>query len=75
MNENVPFDKLRANGEFYMALLKVVATIEKDGKITLPGNIRRAVGLKQGQVVELKIVGTGIAKKILLASRKRARSI
>jgi bifunctional DNA-binding transcriptional regulator/antitoxin component of YhaV-PrlF toxin-antitoxin module len=75
MNENVPFDKFRANGEFYMALLKVVATIEKDGKITLPGNIRRAVGLKQGQVVELKIVGTGVAKKILLASRKRARSI
>lgn len=58
-----------------MALLKVVVTIEKDGKITLPGNIRRAFGLKQGQVVELKIVGTGRAKKILLASRKRARAM
>jgi bifunctional DNA-binding transcriptional regulator/antitoxin component of YhaV-PrlF toxin-antitoxin module len=58
-----------------MTLLKVLSRIEKDGKITLPGNIRRALGLKQGQVVELKILVAGPRKKILVSSlsRKRAR--
>jgi len=40
-----------------MTLMRAFSEVDKDGKIKLPGNIQREAGLKEGQLVELKIVG------------------
>jgi len=56
-----------------MTLMRAFSKVEKDGKIKLPANIQRAAGLKEDQLVELKIVGTSANKSILLAARKSAR--
>jgi len=45
-----------------MTLMRAFSKVGKDGDIKLPSNIQREAGLKEGQLVELKIVG---------ASRKR----
>jgi len=56
-----------------MTLMKAFSKVEKDGKIKLPANIWLAAGLKEDQLVELKIVGTSTNKSILLTARKSAR--
>jgi len=56
-----------------MTLMRAFSKVEKDGEIKLPANIQRAAGLKEGQLVELKIVGTSVNKSILLTARKSAR--
>jgi bifunctional DNA-binding transcriptional regulator/antitoxin component of YhaV-PrlF toxin-antitoxin module len=56
-----------------MTLMKVFSKVEKDGKIKLPANIQLAAGLKEGQLIELKIVGTSANKSILLTAMKSAR--
>jgi len=35
---------------------------DKEGKVKFPGSIRRAAGLKEGQLVELKITGASKRK-------------
>lgn len=55
-----------------MALIRGFSRLEKDGRIKLLGNIQRAAGIKKGQLVELKIVGTG-KKSILITARDAAR--
>lgn len=40
-----------------MTLMRAFSRIDKESKIKLPGNIQRAADLKEGQLVELKIVG------------------
>jgi len=56
-----------------MTLMKAFSKVEKDGKIKLPANIQRAAGIKEDQLVELKIIGTSANKSILLTARKSAR--
>jgi len=56
-----------------MTLMRAFSKVEKDGKIKLPANIQRAAGLKEGQLVELKIVGTSDNKNILITARKSAQ--
>lgn len=56
-----------------MTLMRALTKIEKDGKIKIPGNIQRAAALKEGQLVELKIVGTSRIRNILITSRKIAK--
>jgi len=56
-----------------MTLMKAFSKVEKDGKIKLPANIQLAAGLKEGQLIELKIVGTSANKSILLTAMKSAR--
>lgn len=55
-----------------MALMRAFSKIDK-GKIKLPGNIQREAGLKEGQLVELKIVGASRKKNILVSARNSAR--
>ncbi len=45
-----------------MTLIRSFSKFEKDGKIKLPENIIRAAGLKEGQLVELKITGASKRK-------------
>ena len=56
-----------------MTLMKAFSKVEKDGKIKLPDNIKQEAGLKEGQLVELKIVGASIKKSILVSARSSAR--
>ena len=56
-----------------MALMRAFSKVDKEGKIKLPGNIQRAADLKEGQLVELKVVGASRKKSVLITSRKIAR--
>jgi bifunctional DNA-binding transcriptional regulator/antitoxin component of YhaV-PrlF toxin-antitoxin module len=56
-----------------MALIRAFSKVEKDGRIKLPANIRRAAGLREGQLVEMKVVGAGRKKGILMTARDVAR--
>ena len=56
-----------------MTLMRAFSKVDKDGKIQLPGNIQRAAELKEGQLVELKIVGASRKKNVLVSARGSAR--
>ena len=56
-----------------MTLMRTFSKVEKDGKIKLPGNIQRAAGLKEGQLIELKIVGASRKKNVLVSAIGSAR--
>ncbi|MBU2445881.1 MAG: hypothetical protein KJ666_09985 [Bacteroidetes bacterium] len=56
-----------------MTLIRTFSKVDKEGKIKLPGNIQRAANLKEGQLVELKIVGASKKKNILVSARESAR--
>jgi len=56
-----------------MTLMRAFSKVDKDGKIKLPCNIQRAAELKQGQLVELKIVGASRKKNILLSAGNSTR--
>ncbi len=51
-----------------MALIRIVARIDAEGKIQLPRNIHLALGLQEHDVVELKVVGSK-AKQLTVAKR------
>ena len=55
-----------------MALIRIVARIDAEGKIQLPRNIRLALGWKEHDVVELKVVGS-TAKQITVSKRVMPR--
>jgi len=55
-----------------MTLMRAFSRVDNEGKIKLPGNIQRAADLKEGQLVELKIVGASRKKNILLSARSAA---
>ncbi len=54
-------------------LMRAFAKVDADGKLSIPNNIRREVGLKAGQLVELKVVGASKQKQLLLSVRESAR--
>lgn len=56
-----------------MVLMRAFSKVDKEGNIKLPDNIKREAGLKEGQLVELKIVGASRKKNILITLRKDAR--
>jgi len=56
-----------------MTLLRAFSKVDKEGKIQLPGNIQRVADLKEGQLVELKIVGASRKKSILITSKESTR--
>ncbi len=56
-----------------MTLMRAFSKVDKDGKIKFPGNIQRAADLKEGQLIELKIVGASRKKNILVSAKGSAR--
>ena len=54
-------------------LMRAFAKVDSEGKIAIPNNIRGEVGLKAGQLVELKIVGASRKKNLLVSARESAR--
>jgi bifunctional DNA-binding transcriptional regulator/antitoxin component of YhaV-PrlF toxin-antitoxin module len=57
-----------------MALIRVISKVDKDGRIKLPVNIRRAAGLQKGRWVEMKVVGSGRKMNILMTPRDVAKN-
>ena len=53
--------------------MRAFARVEADGKLSVPNNVRRRVGLKAGQLVELKVVGASKKKQLLLSTRESSR--
>jgi len=56
-----------------MALMRAFSKVDKGGRISIPANIQKAAGLKEGQLVELKIIGASVKKSVLVTARKSAR--
>ena len=53
-----------------MALMRVMTRLDKDGKVSIPANIRRQAQIQPGQMVEVKVVARG---SIVVAARNSAR--
>jgi len=56
-----------------MSLMRVFAKVDHEGKIALPPNIQREMQLKQGQLIELKVSGSGKQKTLVISPRQRVR--
>jgi len=56
-----------------MALMRGFSKVDKDGRVTIPKNIRREAGLKEGQLVEIKVQGPVLSQSITIKARKQAR--
>ena len=56
-----------------MTLMRAFSKVDKEGKIKIPGNIQRAADLKEGRLVEIKVVGASRKKSILMTLRDVAR--
>jgi len=50
-------------------LIKALARLDSEGRIQLPANIRRALGLKPGQVLELRRIGSGPNRRLMVLPR------
>lgn len=55
-----------------MTLMRAFSKVDTEGKITIPANIRREVGLKPGQLIELKVIGASKKKNILISPKEYA---
>jgi len=56
-----------------MALMRAFSRVDEKGKVVIPANIRRELGLKPEQLVELKVVGASKAKQLIVSKREAAR--
>jgi len=52
--------------------MRAFSKVDTEGKIAIPGNICREVGLKPGQLVELKVTGASKKKNILISPKEHA---
>jgi len=60
-------------GGVLMSLVRAFSKADKEGKVSIPGNIRLAAGIKEGQLLEFKIVGASKEKKIMVSRRENTR--
>lgn len=56
-----------------MSLLRMFLKVEQEGKISLPTNIQREMGMHEGQLIELKVSGSGKHKTLVMVTRDNAR--
>jgi bifunctional DNA-binding transcriptional regulator/antitoxin component of YhaV-PrlF toxin-antitoxin module len=49
--------------------VRALARVDAEGRVALPTNIRRSLGLKQNQVLELRTVGTGRGRRLMIEPR------
>jgi bifunctional DNA-binding transcriptional regulator/antitoxin component of YhaV-PrlF toxin-antitoxin module len=56
-----------------MTLMRGFSRVDKEGRIPIPGNIRREVGFDPGQLVEVKVSGPQLAQYVVIKRRKAAR--
>ena len=53
--------------------LRGIARVDSGGKIEIPKNILKVMDLKEKGIVELKIVGSGRAARIIMSKRRNYR--
>ena len=53
--------------------MRAFSKVDKDGKIKIPSTIQREADLKEGRLVELKIVGASRKKNVIISVRSNAR--
>jgi len=51
-------------------LIRGFARVDSEGKIAIPRNLRIAMGLKEQDLVELKLSGASKAKKATISKRQ-----
>ena len=49
-----------------MALIRVIAKMDKEGRIRIPVNIRKKMGLRAGQVLAIKVSGSNPAQFLVI---------
>jgi len=54
-------------------LVRSFARVDSKGRVGLPDNIRRALELKENQLLELKVIGTSRNRNILISKREVVR--
>jgi hypothetical protein len=63
----------RRGGRDSMSLLRMFAKVDHEGKISLPTNIQREMGMQEGQLIEIKVNGSGKHKALVIVPRDHAR--
>lgn len=56
-----------------MTLRRGFSKVNKDGQVVIPKNIIKEVGLKDSQIVEIRVQGAGSSRYITLKGRKETR--
>ena len=56
-----------------MALMRVLTRVDKEGKLSIPENIRREAGLEPGTEVEMKLGGPRRAQFVTIRRRAARR--
>lgn len=56
-----------------MVLMRSFSKIDQEGRVAIPKNIRTEAELKEGQLVEIKMLGTPSAQYITIKACKQAR--
>jgi hypothetical protein len=46
--------------------IRALARVDAEGRIPLPVNIRRALGLRQNQALELRTIGNGRGRRLMV---------
>ncbi len=49
--------------------IRVLARVDCEGRVPLPAPVRRALGLKQNQVVEVRTLGSGRKGRLMVLPR------
>lgn len=63
----------RRGGRGSISLMRVFAKVDHEGKISLPTNIQREREIHEGQLVEIKVSGSGKHKTLVIVPRDHAR--
>lgn len=54
--------------------MQVIAKVRKNGQITLPAKVRKATGIKEGDLLRVSLIGnTILLKPVALAEEKKAK--
>ena len=56
-----------------MTLVRAFSRVDEQGRITIPTNIRLQASLKAGQLVEIKSIGAGKVKGLLISPKENFR--
>jgi bifunctional DNA-binding transcriptional regulator/antitoxin component of YhaV-PrlF toxin-antitoxin module len=54
-------------------LIRALTRVDSEGRIRLPSNLRRALGLKPNHVLELRTVGRGRNRRLMVLPRPADR--
>jgi bifunctional DNA-binding transcriptional regulator/antitoxin component of YhaV-PrlF toxin-antitoxin module len=49
--------------------IRALARMDAEGRILLPVNVRRALGLRQNQALELRTTGNGRLRRLMVTPR------